>query len=125
MSRAETAADVDAPSAETGDEPPVRDLSAREARALSEHIVVLPPRLAPRYDAQSGLFSVTGENGSTYTVDPLLGSCTCPDARHHDPDGGCKHVARVEFELGEREVPDYVDEADVAHFCEFVGPCAE
>ncbi len=90
MSRA---ADVDAPSAETetgADEPPVRDLSRREVRALSEHLVVLPPRLAPGQDAASGLFSVTGENGSTYTVDPLLGACTCPDANRRDPADGCK-----------------------------------
>lgn len=113
MSRA-ASGDVDVES----DASAVRDLSEREVRALTEYMIVLPPRLAPRADERSGLFHVTGESGASYTVDPVLGSCTCPDAKYRD--WACKHAARVQFETGERPVPAWVDTDDVAHWRAFV-----
>ncbi len=96
--------DVDVKGNATGAE--VRDLSEREVRALTEYMVVLPPRLAPRSDERAGLYHVTGESGSSYVVDPVLGSCTCPDAKYHvAKDEACKHAARVQFERGERGAP--------------------
>lgn len=103
------------------DAPAVRDLTDREARALTEHLVVLPPRLAPGLDERAGLYHVTGESGASYVVDPALGSCTCPDAKYRvAKDEACKHAARVQFERGERDVPAWVDTDDVAHFRAFV-----
>jgi hypothetical protein len=96
----------------------VRSLSDAERRALTERILVLPPRLAPRQDSRSGLFHAIGESGGSYTVDPALGSCTCPDAKYRDRK--CKHLRRVEFETGERPVPAWADAGAVPQFRRFV-----
>jgi hypothetical protein len=77
------------------------ELDDRDVRALTECMTVLP---------QDGdIFEVVGENGGTYRVDGREGRCTCPDARHRNPDGGCKHQRRVAFATGERPVPAWVD----------------
>lgn len=79
-------------------------------RALSQYLTVLEDgneraRRAP------GLYTVTSESGETYLVDPELPACECPD--HTYRDRLCKHIRRVRFATGRREVPEYVDEDDV------------
>ena len=74
------------------------DLRASPLRAMTELLAVW-----------SRLFIVAGEPGDTYTVDVETHSCTCPDAKHRDPDGGCKHVRRALFWSGEARVPDWVN----------------
>jgi hypothetical protein len=98
------------------DEDVVADLKGfdqMDVRALTECMTVLPH--AP------GLFRVVSGSGATYTVDAREGSCSCPDARYRDRE--CKHQRRVEYELGEREIPDWVqgDQIDEL-FQEFVKP---
>ncbi|MFB6087497.1 MAG: hypothetical protein ABEJ85_03160, partial [Haloarculaceae archaeon] len=41
------------------------------------------------------------------------GACECPDAEYRNPEGGCKHVRRVEIARGERPVPAGVAPEDV------------
>ncbi len=121
MSRA-VSGDVDAEGDGDTTGAKIRDISEREVRAMIEYLVVLPPRLAPRADERSGLFHVTGESGASYIVDPVLGSCTCSDAKYRVAKGeACKHAARVQFETGERPVPAWVDTGDIAHFRAFAG----
>jgi len=98
----------------------VQPLTDAERRALTEHILVLPPRLSPRYDVLSGPFHVVGESGSEYVTDPIEESCTCPDAKYRDR--VCKHVRRVQFEIGadERELPAWVDAESVPQFRRFI-----
>jgi len=71
-------------------------LDARDFRALREYITVFAE--AP------GMFRVYGE-GSTYTVDLLTETCECPDSEHRDPEGGCKHIRRVRFVTGAKDIP--------------------
>jgi len=96
----------------------VQPLTDAERRALTEHILVLPPRLSPRYDVLSGLYHVVGESGAEYVTDPIEESCTCPDAKYRDR--VCKHVRRVQFETGARSVPAWVDADDVPQFRRFL-----
>jgi len=96
----------------------VQPLTDTERRALTEHILVLPPRLSPRYDVLSGLFHTIGESGAEYVTDPIDESCTCPDAKYRDR--VCKHVRRVQFETGARSVPAWVEAGDVPQFRRFL-----
>jgi predicted nucleic acid-binding Zn finger protein len=81
------------------------ELDARDVRALTEYMTVLPKG--------GDVYSVTTESGSEYTVDAREGRCTCPDYKHNLPtDDGrhrCKHAARVAYATGGRPVPAWVD----------------
>jgi hypothetical protein len=91
----------------------IEELPVEHARALTEAMTALPD--AP------GMFEVSSASGSTYTVDVRQGSCTCPDARYRDRT--CKHLLRVEYELGRRGLPDWAQESRVdALFQAFVTP---
>ncbi|WP_251341972.1 hypothetical protein [Haloplanus halophilus] len=94
------------------------DLEKRTRRALEQYLTVLDD-----VDEAAGaddLYVVVSESGSQYCVDARGGSCTCPDAEHRDPDGGCKHVRRVAFATGADAIPaaadpDAVDDQLGAH----------
>jgi|GEM_PF-2505983 len=97
-------------------------LDGRDVRALTGTMTVLDERAPAPADAD-GLYHVTTASGSSYVVDPALGACGCPDAEHRDPDGGCKHVRRVRFEIGTRPLPETVNEAALDdQFRQFVTP---
>jgi hypothetical protein len=87
------------------------ELDERDVRALTQYLTVLDDVDLAR-DAED-LYAVVSESGKQYLVDAREGSCTCPDATHRDPDGGCKHVRRVAFVTGEREIPAWVDRDDL------------
>ncbi|WP_058365559.1 hypothetical protein [Haloparvum sedimenti] len=70
----------------------------RTRRALSEAIEVRFGEQGPRYLVESA-------TGNTYEVDLAAEECTCPDARHRDPAGGCKHLRRVDIEVRTGTVP--------------------
>ena len=57
------------------------------------------------------MYSVTSESGETYLVDPELPGCECPDFEYRDRI--YKHLRRVAFATGRREIPEWVDPADV------------
>ncbi|SNR68266.1 SWIM zinc finger family protein [Halorubrum vacuolatum] len=42
-------------------------------------------------------FIVNGNRGIDYQVDLTGPSCSCPDWKKHQPDGGCKHILRVKL----------------------------
>ena len=84
------------------------DLDRRTRRAATECMTVMDD-VGDARDAP-GLFVVVGENGGgEYLVDTHTGACSCPDAEHRNPDGGCKHVRRVRMATGETPVPAGVD----------------
>jgi hypothetical protein len=86
------------------DETLSNDLDPRDARALTQHMTVLPEG--------GSLFSVTSQSGNEYTVDAKRGRCECDDMAHNLPDGDreeCKHLARVRFATGERAIPSWVN----------------
>lgn len=79
----------------------VESLNDRDVRALTEYLLAVA-------DGE-GLYRVYSEDGTEYRVDAREGRCTCPDAEHRDPEGGCKHVRRVAFATGERPIPEWAD----------------
>jgi len=80
----------------------IEQLDDRDVCALTEYQSVLPAD-------GDGLFTVVSQSGNSYTVDRREERCSCPDSVHHQPDGGCKHVRRVEYAIGNRSIPSWVD----------------
>jgi hypothetical protein len=78
----------------------IAQLDERDIRALTEYMTVIEGE-------GPGLYSVTTESGSEYTVDVRHESCMCPDARHRDV--VCKHIRRVQYAIGRRDIPDWAD----------------
>ena len=57
-----------------------------------------------------GVYSVTTQSGSEYTVDAREGRCTCSSAQYNLSAGEqCKHELRVAFATGERAIPAWAD----------------
>jgi hypothetical protein len=79
-------------------------------RALSEYLTVLKDGDVRARSAEN-LYTVHSESGSTYLVDAELPACECAD--HEYRHRICKHIRRVEFATGRRDVPDFVDDAAV------------
>jgi hypothetical protein len=77
-------------------------IEPRTERALTECMTVLPKG--------GDIYTVVGENGSTYRVDTRAERCTCPDHKHRR--ATCKHLRRVAFATGEEPVPNSVDGVD-------------
>lgn len=83
----------------------VEQLDERDAAALTEYMSVLAD--IGRARGAPGLYTVVGQNGGTYLVDTDTGACECPD--HEYRDVRCKHVRRVAFATGQRDLPEWVD----------------
>ncbi|WP_245998617.1 hypothetical protein [Halalkalicoccus subterraneus] len=66
-----------------------------------------------RHAGDTGEYNVYSQSGSVYRVDLIGESCSCPDQEYNTPEDGCKHLRRVEMEIGQREVPDLEEETDV------------
>lgn len=82
-------------------------LDARDVRALTEVMTVLGNQ--GRVRGADGLYEVVSASGSTYLVDTDQDACECLDSQYRDPKDGCKHLRRVAFEIGECEIPGWVD----------------
>lgn len=74
-------------------------------RALTETMSVVG--WIDRAQDAPGLYEVITQSGSQYLVDLQAGSCECPDARYRNRT--CKHQLRCAFEVGEREIPEWID----------------
>ena len=74
--------------------PDLRRLSDRAIRAWVEEMAVRP--LGDQY-------AVDSESGATYVVDPIDGTCTCPDNEIRGET--CKHLRRVAIEITAGRVP--------------------
>jgi len=83
------------------------DLNDRDIRALTEYLTVLED--IGRARGAADLYLVVSQSGSEYLVDARLDACECADAEYRDPEGSCKHVRRVAFATGEREIPAGID----------------
>jgi len=49
--------------------------------------------------SKSGRYEVQSASGNRYEVDVIDESCTCPDWQQSSPEGGCKHLRRVDHEI--------------------------
>ncbi|QRV17375.1 hypothetical protein JMJ58_15055 [Haloterrigena salifodinae] len=90
------------------------DLDDRDARALTEHITVVPT-----YDGSGDAEGVSPTTTCRIDTETLEGDC--PDAKYNCADGRCKHVRRYEFASGRRLVPEWIDDSAITQpFGEFV-----
>ncbi len=74
------------------------DLEPRTKRAVAEAMDVSLLSKGGRYEVQSA-------SGNRYEVDVIDESCTCPDWQQRSPEGGCKHLRRVDHEIKRGRVP--------------------
>ena len=74
------------------------DLEPRTSRAVDESMAVSLFEKGGRYEVRSA-----SENW--YEVDVISESCTCPDWQKRTPEGGCKHLRRVDQEIKQGRVP--------------------
>lgn len=74
------------------------NLEARTRRAIDEEMDV-------SLLAKGGQYEVRSQSGHVYDVDVVGESCTCPDWQQREPDGGCKHLRRVDHEIKQGQVP--------------------
>ena len=74
------------------------NIEPRTKRAVAEAMDVSLPSKGGRYEVQSA-------SGNRYEVDVIDESCTCPDWQQRSPEGGCKHLRRVDHEIKQGRVP--------------------
>ena len=74
------------------------DLEPRTKRAVAEAMDVSLLSKGGRYEVQSA-------SGNRYEVDVVDESCSCPDWQQRSPEGGCKHLRRVDHEIKQGRVP--------------------
>jgi hypothetical protein len=55
--------------------------------------------------ANGGIYDVHSQSGNIYEVDVVAQSCTCLDWQEREPEGGCKHLRRVDMEIKAGAVP--------------------
>ena len=79
------------------------DLKPRDVRALTECMTTVP--------LGGDIYSVITESGREWTVDRREDRCTCPD--HELREATCKHIRRVKYATGERDIPSWVSFAAV------------
>lgn len=79
-------------------------------RALTEYLTVLGNG-DDRARGGLGLYAVTTQSGSEYLVDTGLPACECPDFEYRSR--ACKHIRRVMFATGWRDLPEWIDEREV------------
>jgi hypothetical protein len=74
------------------------EIPDRTRRALEEPLTVVDLDGTPVED-DATVVLVVSHSGESYRVDARAGVCECPDSKHRDPDGGCKHVRRARAAL--------------------------
>lgn len=77
----------------------------RDARALTEPMLVLADSPRVRRDTDGRYHVISGE--SDYIVDLISGTCGCPDALHRGTE--CKHQRRAAFATGRRPIPRWAE----------------
>lgn len=83
-------------------------LDERDVLALAQYLTVLDD--LPSVAGDDDHYVVVSESGAEYFVDLRAGTCTCPDYRFRG--NRCKHIRRVEFATGKREIPPGIDGVD-------------
>lgn len=92
-----------------------RDTDDREdqeldSRALTEYMTVLDDGDG-RAQGVPGLYTVTTQSGSRYLIDVGLPACECPDFEYRGR--ACKHIRRVLFATGRRDIPEWIDDSEI------------
>ena len=82
----------------TTDEP---QIDARDVRAITEDIQLHP-------HPEDGKYRVYGSGGDEYIVALPDETCTCMDYQKREPEGGCKHIRKVQFATGARDIREVI-----------------
>ena len=90
------------------DSPSAEDVELDE-RALTQFLTVLED--VGRVRHADDMFLVVSQSGSEYLVDSQLPACECADFRYRNRT--CKHIRRVQFATGAREIPEWIDPESV------------
>ena len=101
MSETDTSVSTESnPDSTASKEPPTDDteLDPRTRRAREEDMDV-------SLLAKGGVYEVHSQSGNIYEADVVSSSCTCPDWQDRKPEGGCKHLRRVDVEIKAGAVP--------------------
>jgi len=65
------------------------------------------------YEEAPGIYSVSTESGSEYTVDARQLTCDCPDFRYRSETvGTCKHIERCKLTLGVDPDPQLLEQRE-------------
>jgi predicted nucleic acid-binding Zn finger protein len=96
----------------TADADDVDPLDQRDADALTQVMTVLDDADAvddelPLVRGVDDIFLVV--HVDEYVVDLRTQTCTCDDFFFRPSVEACKHIRRVEYAIGEREIPTWVD----------------
>lgn len=76
----------------------VDGLESRTRRAIQEEMDV-------SLLEKGGCYEVHSSSGNVYEVDVIAKTCTCLDWQRREPEGGCKHLRRVDQEIKDGCVP--------------------
>ena len=82
-------------------EPIPDDIEKQEPRTQRAYREPMQVALA----CAGGRYTVYAASDNTYEVDVVTKTCTCGDYQKNEPDGGCKHVRRVDMEVRANRVP--------------------
>ena len=83
----------------------IQTLDPRDGRALRELMS------AVAIDEDAGKWTVYNAEGHEYPMDVCEGVCSCEDFTHGH--NHCKHLRRVEYIVGDREVPEWVNPDEI------------
>lgn len=79
-------------------EPAADELAPRTRRACEEAMDVSLLK-------KGGVYEVHAASGNFYAVDVVAKTCTCLDWQRREPEGGCKHMRRVDIEIKAGRIP--------------------
>lgn len=79
-------------------EPSDDELAPRTRRACEEEMDV-------SLLEKGGVYELHAASGNIYDVDVVAETCTCLDWRQREPEGGCKHMRRVDIEIKAGRIP--------------------
>lgn len=88
---------------------------ARDVAALTESLYVFDDEdYHGLSEFEVAVLSVRDDGSvAEYVANPLVEWCECDD--HHYRDAECKHLRRIAFARGERDIPEWVEWSAVDH----------
>jgi hypothetical protein len=90
---------------------PAGGFEKRSADALTSCMIVLEDLSEVADDPEK--YAVVSDSGSMYIVDTRARTCDCEDMLFRRPDGGCRHLRRVDYARGAVPIPGWADRSAI------------
>ena len=90
---------------------PAGSFEKRSADALTSCMIVLEDLSEVADDPEK--YAVVSDSGSMYIVDTRARTCDCEDMLFRRPDGGCRHLRRIDYARGAVPIPGWVDRSAI------------